>query len=48
MQHMVGGEHSLKISAPWLLRFGIYSVLKIIPQRMTKSLNELMNDVGVY
>ena len=30
MWHMVGGEHSLNISAPLLLRFGIDSVLKIL------------------
>ena len=30
MWHMVGVEHSLKISASHLLRFGIDSVLKIL------------------
>ena len=29
MWHMVGGEHSFKMSAPQLLRLGIDSVLKI-------------------
>ena len=28
MRHMVGGEHSLQISATQLLRFGIDSVLE--------------------
>ena len=41
---MVGVEHSLKISAPQLLRFGIDSVLKILNERMTYS----VNDEGVY
>ena len=48
MCHMVGGEHSLKISAPHLLRFGIDSVLKILSKRITYQINELMNDEGVY
>ena len=30
MQHMVGGEHSVIISAPQLLRLGIDSVLNIL------------------
>ena len=33
MWHKVGGEHSLKISAPKLLRVGIDSVLKILNER---------------
>ena len=44
---MVGGEHYLKISAPQLLRFGIDSVLKILNERITQSMNELMSDEGV-
>ena len=44
MRHMVGGEHSLKISAPQLLWFGIDSVLKIMNERITQS----VNDEGVY
>ena len=35
MWHMVGGEHSLKMSALQLLRFWIDSVLKIINERIT-------------
>ena len=40
----VGGEHSLKISAPQFWRFGIDSFLKILNERMT----EIMNDKAVY
>ena len=43
----MGGEHPLKISAPQLLRFGIDSVLKILNERMTDSINESMSDGGV-
>ena len=39
MWHMVGGEHSLKISAPQLLLFEIDSVLKILNKRMTDWIN---------
>ena len=42
---MVGGEHSLKISAPQLLRFGLASVSKILNERMV---NHLINHEGVY
>ena len=42
----MGGEHSLKISAPHLLWFGIDSTLNIFPQTMTDSVNELINDGG--
>ena len=45
MWDMVGGEHSLKISAPQLLRFGIDSVLKILNKKMTQWINY---DKGVY
>ena len=41
---MVGGQHSLKISAPQPIRFGIDSVLKILNKRIT----QLMNHKGVY
>ena len=36
MWHMVGGEYSLKISAPQLLRLGTDSVLKILNERYLK------------
>ena len=35
MLHMLGDEHSLKISAPQLLQFGIVSVLNILKERIT-------------
>ena len=38
---MVGGERSLKISAPQLLWFGIDSTLNIFPQTMNELINEL-------
>ena len=44
MWYMVGGEHSLKISAPQLLRFGIDSVLKILN---TNLINELITKMFV-
>ena len=44
----MGGEHSLKILAPQLLQFGINSVLKILNERMTYSMNEGINYKGVY
>ena len=37
---MVGGEHSLKISAPQLLRFGIDIVLKIMNEGMISSMSD--------
>ena len=40
MGHKVRGEHSLKISAPQLLWFGIDSVLKILSKRITQGMNE--------
>ena len=43
---MVGGEHSLKISAPQLLWFGIDSTLNIFPQTISESVTELMNHGG--
>ena len=45
---MVGGEHSLKISAPQLLWFGIDSALKIFPQTMSELMNESINREAVY
>ena len=39
-----GGEYSLKISAPQLLRFGIDSVLKILKKRITQWMNESINE----
>ena len=44
----MGGDHSLKIAAPKLLRFGIDSVLKILNERITYWMNEWINDEGVY
>ena len=44
MWRMVRGEHSLKISAPQLLQIGIKSVLKILNKRMTKWMNDLINE----
>ena len=43
---MVGGEHSLQISAPQLLWFGIDSTLNIFPQTMTELINQLINYEG--
>ena len=43
---MVGGEHSLQISAPQLLRFGIDSVLKILNK--DHSIIQSMNHKGFY
>ena len=39
MWQMVGGEHSLKMSAPQLLRFGIDGVLKILNKRISQLIN---------
>ena len=44
---MVGGEHSLKISAPQLLWFGIDSTLNIFPQTITELINDLITEVIV-
>ena len=43
----MGGEHSLEISAPQLLWFGIDSALNIFPQTIAQSLTYL-NDKAVY
>ena len=45
---MVGGEHSLKISAFELLLFGIESVWKILNKRITNSVDELISYKIVY
>ena len=45
---MVGGEHSRKISAPYLLRLGIDSVLNILNERITEWIHEFMNHKAVY
>ena len=42
----MAGNHSLKILPPQLLRFGIDSVLKILNERITELINELMSDKG--
>ena len=42
MWHMVGGEHSLQISAPQFLQFGIDSVLKILNERITDLIDLLI------
>ena len=46
MGHMVGGEQSLKIPPPQLLRFGMDSVLKILNDR-TQLIIELLTKVFV-
>ena len=43
---MVGGEHSLKMSAPQLLWFGIDSTLNIFPQTIAELMNESVNYGG--
>ena len=48
MWDRVGVELSLKVSAPQLLWFGINSVLKILNKSMTKSINQSIDDKGVY
>ena len=47
MWHMVGGENSLKISAPQLLWFGIDSTLNIFPQTIAELMNQLITEVIV-
>ena len=47
MWHVVGGEHSLKISAPKLLLFVIYDIMKIWRKRLTHLINQLMTEVIV-
>ena len=43
MWHMVGGKHSLKVSAPQLLCIMIDSVLNILNLRITEMINESIN-----
>ena len=43
MWHVVWGEHSIKMSAPYLLWFVIYDILKILRKRMNELMNEWMN-----
>ena len=45
--HVVLDEHSLKISAPLLLRFEIEGVLKIWRKSVSQQMNELMTKVFV-
>ena len=42
------GEYFLKISAPYLSRFGGYSALKKLPQRVSEWVNELISNEGVW
>ena len=44
---MVWDEHSLKISALQLLRFGCYDVLKILRKMIAQSVNQLMTKLFV-
>ena len=46
MWHMEGGEHSLKISALQLLRFGIDSVLNILNTKDDR-LNQIMTNMFI-
>ena len=48
MWHMVGGEHSVKIWASQLLRFGIESVLKVLNKRITYLFDQLIIYKGIY
>ena len=43
-----GGEHSLKMSAPYLLWFECNDVLKVWRKRITELINESINYEGVY
>ena len=42
---MVGGEHSLKMSAVYLLRFGCKDVLKVWRKRVTQVINQLISNI---
>ena len=44
---MWGGDPSLKISAPYLSRFGTEGVLKIFSQRMSDLIKRSMSNGGV-
>ena len=48
MWHVVGGEHSLKILAPYLLLFVIYDIMKIWRTRMNDWLNQSINQLINY
>ena len=48
MRQVVGGEHSLKISGPQLLRFGREDILKIWRKRMSQFIILIINNKGVY
>ena len=48
MGYVVGGEYSLKMSAPLLLQFVIYDISKMWRKRITLSVNQLINAKGVY
>ena len=48
MWHMVGGEYSLKMSAPQLLLFVVDSVFKILNYSIIQPMNEWMADKDVY
>ena len=43
-----GGVHCLKISGPYLLRFGSEDDWKIWRKRLTHSVTYVMNDEGVF
>ena len=43
-----GGEHSFKMSAPQLLRFGIDGVMMVLNKRITNWINLWIKDKGVY
>ena len=45
MKHVMGGEHSLKISATELLRFVIYDILKIYRKRQTDWLTAWLTEL---
>ena len=47
MWHTGGGEHCVKISDPYLLRFGSNDVLKILSKRSSQQMNELMTKLFV-
>ena len=46
--HAGAGEHSLKISDPWLLLFVIYDIMKIWRKRLTDWINQWISDKAVY
>ena len=44
---MAGGKHCVKMSGPYLYRFGIHGVLKIWRKNFADSINPLMTEVFV-